>query len=129
MARPRTATAKAKLTGADKEHPGRFRNRFKPVGEQPVGDPPSFMSAKEKAAWHDFAGRWPWVTAADEPALVALVQLRSMIEDPKEPKTAALYTAYRLAIGEFGGTSVSRSKVHAPGGEDEDDPFVKFGMQ
>ncbi|MDO6588503.1 hypothetical protein Q4543_23790, partial [Salipiger sp. 1_MG-2023] len=129
MARPRTPMAKAKLTGADKAHPERFRNRFNPKGEQPVGDPPSFMSAKEKAAWRDFARRWPWLTAADEPALVALAQLRALIEDPKKQKTAALYTAYRLAINEFGGTSVSRSKVHAPVAEEEDDPFAKFEMQ
>ena len=129
MARPRTPTAKAELTGAVAKDPQRFRDRFKPEAEQPVGGPPSFMTAKEKKAWQDFVSRWSWLTASDEPALVALVQLRALIEDPKEQKTAALYTAYRLAIGEFGGTPVSRSKVHAPGGEDDDDPFAKFGMQ
>ena len=129
MPRPRTPTAKAELTGAAAKDPQRYRVRFKPESEQPVGEPPEFLNDAEKKAWSDFAARWSWLTASDEPALVALVQLRAMIEDPDTPKNAALYTTYRLAIGEFGGTPVSRSKVSPPGGDDDDDPFAAFGVQ
>lgn len=129
MPRPRTPTAKAKLTGAAANHPERFKARSDPKSSGPVGDPPAFLSGNEKKAWRDFAGRWSWITADDEPALVALCQMRALIEDKNFEKNAAFYTAYRLAMSDFGGSPVSRSKVYQAEGEEDDDPFAKFGMQ
>lgn len=127
MPRPRTPVGKAELTGAAAQHPERFKGRANPQASGPLGEPPKILSASEKKAWKDFAKEWSWLTAQDRPAMVALVQLRSVIEDPKEPKTAALYTAYRLMLSEFGGTPVSRSKITEPSDEEEDDPFAAFG--
>lgn len=127
MARPRTPIEKAKMTGAAAHDPQRFRNRSQPEASGPIGDPPSFLNAKEKKAWRNFASEWSWLTNQDRPALVALVQMRTVAEDAKAEKTAAFYTAYRLMLSEFGGTPVSRSKVFQAKGEDEDDPFAQFG--
>ena len=126
MPRPQTPLAKAKLTGADAKNPQRFRNRAAPKADGPVGDPPKFLSAGEKKAWRDFASEWSWLTNQDRPALVALVQMRSIAEDSKAEKNAAFYTAYRLMLSEFGGTPVSRGKIHQPAEEDDDDPFAEF---
>lgn len=41
--------------------------------------------------------------AVDEPQLVALVQMRTVIEDLKVEKSAALYNTYRLMMSDFGG--------------------------
>lgn len=127
MARPRTPTAVAQLTGAAAKNPQRFRDRAEPKPSGDLGDPPSFLSAREKKAWKAFAGEWSWLTADDRAAMVALCQMRALVEDPKAEKTAALYSAYRLAINDFGGTPTSRSKVHQPKEDDEDDPFAAFG--
>ncbi|MBB95593.1 MAG: hypothetical protein CML68_13510 [Rhodobacteraceae bacterium] len=67
------------------------------------------------------------MTADDEPSLVALVQMRSVAEDPNVEKKASFYTAYRLMLSEFGGTPVSRSKIYQPKDDSDDDPFAKFG--
>ena len=127
MARPRTPMAVAKLTGAAAKDPQRFRNRSEPNASGPLGSPPAFMSAKEKKAWKSFASEWSWLTADDRAAMVALCQMRALIEDSKAEKTAALYAAYRLAINDFGGTPTTRSKVHKPKDDSEDDPFAAFG--
>lgn len=126
MPRPQTPLAKAKLTGAAAKDPQRFRNRSVPKADGPVGEPPKFLRAGEKRAWKDFAAEWSWLTNQDRPALVALVQMRSVAEDNKVDKNAAFYTAYRLMLSEFGGTPVSRGKVHQPSDEDDDDPFAEF---
>ena len=127
MPRPQTPVAKAKLTGAAAKNPQRFRDRSVPKADGPIGEPPKFLSAREKKAWRDFAAEWSWLTNQDRPALVALVQMRSVAEDAKAEKNAAFYTAYRLMLSEFGGTPVSRGKVHQSPDEEEDDPFGQFG--
>lgn len=127
MPMPRTPIGKAQLTGVIKQHPERFRDRAEPDGLHPVGPAPKYLSAKGKKHWADFVGRWPWLTSADEPHLAALCQLRCDVEDPKVPKTASLYQAYRVMIGDCGGTPTSRSKIAAPKQEEPDDPFAKFG--
>lgn len=127
MPRPRTPVGKAELTGAAAQHPERYKGRANPQATGPLGAPPKFLTAGEKKAWKDFAQEWSWLTAQDRPAMVALVQMRTGIEDPGVQKTAAMYTAYRLMLSEFGGTPVSRSKITEPGDEEEDDPFAAFG--
>ena len=129
MANHRTPLAKAKLTGAAAKNPQRFRERFEPVEGGPVGKAPAFLSESEREAWDSFASEWSWLTSHDRVALVALVQMRTVAEDRLVEKNAAFYTAYRLLLAEFGGTPVSRSKVHAPKNDDDDDPFAQFGVQ
>lgn len=127
MPAPQIPLAKAKLTGAMAKDPQRFRDRSEPKSSGPVGPPPDFLTAKEKKAWKDFAGRWSWITADDEPQLVALVQMRVLIEDRSIAKTAAMYNTYRLMMSDFGGTPVTRSKVYLPKEDDGGDPFADFG--
>lgn len=125
MARPRIPLAKAEMTGALAKNPQRFRDRSEPP-TQPLGKAPSFLSKEERRSWDSFAKEWPWLTEGDRGALIALCQMRAMIEDPVTEKTAALYTAYRLMIGEFGGTPTTRSKVFQPKSEEDNDPFAGF---
>lgn len=126
MPRPRTPTEKAKLTGQAAVHPERFRERSEPVSSGPVGDAPDCLSAAQKRAWNDFRLRWSWLTADDEVALIGLCQMRADIEDRNVEKNAAMYTAYRLMLSEFGGTPVSRSKIYQPKDDKADDPFADF---
>jgi len=126
MPRQRTPTAKAELTGAADKNPQRFRDRAQPESVGPLGDPPAFLNKREKAAWEAFRAEWGWLTFEDRAAVAGLAQMRAILEDPKEQKNAAFYTAYRLMLSEHGGTPVSRSKIYQPQGEPEDDPFAGF---
>lgn len=122
----RTPEEKAKLTGAYKNHPERFKDR--PSHEAgPIGPAPKNLSPAEKKQWKEFADLWPWLTEHDRKSLGVLCRLEAQMEEPDFKLTAAFVTSYRLLIHEFGGTPVSRSKVGTPSEPEEDDPFAKFG--
>jgi hypothetical protein len=126
MANHRLPLGKAKLTGAAAKNPQRYRDAADPVSSGPVGDAPDCLNAAQKKAWNDFRLRWSWLTADDEVALIGLCQMRADIEDRGVEKNAAMYTAYRLMLSEFGGTPVSRSKIFQPKDDKADDPFADF---
>lgn len=127
VGRPRTPTAKAKLTGAAAKDPQRYRDRKEPDGGGPLGDAPEFLNELQKQAWYDYRLRWPWVTQADAPQLAALCKLRVKIEYGDDGDWgAATINAYRLLTSEFGGTPVSRSKIFQPKEEEKKDPFADF---
>lgn len=126
MPRQRIPTEKAKLTGAMAVNPGRFKDRANPPSAGPVGAPPSWMDKREKDAWKELVKLWSWLNADDRPGLTALSQMYADLKDPEVKKGAAFYTAYRLLLGEFGGTPVTRSKVYMPPPDKEDNPFAEF---
>lgn len=127
MPRPQTPLAKAALTGADKNHPERFRARKQPElsGNGP-GKPPSYLPAKAKTAWSTFVKELGWLVQEDRPLLeaAALARARIMSGDPDLP--ASFFGNYRMMLSSLGATPVDRAKV-SQGGEDEpDDPFAAF---
>ena len=125
MARPRKPLALAKLDGSAAHNPQRYRDRREPKSP-PIGDPPAHLPAGARAAWRDFARRWPWLTEGDRALLEVLCELRRRIRE-EGPPTEALAREYRMLVSAFGGTPVSRSRV-ATGDEapDDDDPFAAF---
>ena len=130
MPRPRTPTAKARLTGTDKKHPERFRDRANPVtAGKPVGSPPGYLGEEAATAWHELARNLGWLEIEDRHALeVAALSVGALraIAREGEPPTAALISASRQALAALGATPVDRSKIQAPAVDDADDPFAKF---
>ena len=124
MPRPRTPIAVARLTGQDKVHPERFRNRADPTSG-PIGEPPERLSEAQANAWRDFVSMWPWLVMSDRAALELLCHVRARVENA-DVTTAALLSEYRLQLSSFGGTPTSRSRIVVPELDDEDDPFMKF---
>jgi|AntRauTorcE11898_2_1112593.scaffolds.fasta_scaffold05951_2 phage terminase small subunit len=133
MPRPKTPTAKARLTGADKKHPDRFKNRAEPATQgRPIGEPLAYMDKEAKAAWRELARNLGWLEIEDrgavEVASLAMGALRATVKAGELP-TAALVSASRQALAALGATPADRSKVHVSGDDDTDDPFARFGMQ
>ncbi len=133
MPRPRTPEAKAKLTGADRKHPDRFRNRSEPKQSgKPVGKPPAYMSKECKGAWQDFVSELGWLQWEDRGALENAALCRGQIREiamAGDPIPASMLAAMNTAIGKLGASPTDRSKVFQPKDDDEDDPFAKFGVQ
>lgn len=128
MPRPRTPVHKAKLTGADKVHPERFRDRREPPREQkPVGAAPSYLNKYAKRAWATFVKEIPWLCADDRAALenVSLLRGRIMAGDTEE-LPMSFFTAYRQALSSLGATPVDKTKVYQPPEADDDDEFGQF---
>ena len=129
MARPRTPTAKAALTGADKINPGRFKPRSEPkVSGRDLGRPPAYLPATAKKAWATFADELPWLTYEDRGAVEIVSLMRAQIMDGLTADLpASFFGNYRMALSSLGATPVDRTKVHQPSQEEDDDPFAGFG--
>lgn len=129
MARPRTPTAKAALTGADKINPGRFKPRSEPMASgRTLGAPPAYLPLTAKKAWATFADELPWLTYEDRGAVEIVSLMRAHIMDGMTADLpASFFGNYRMALSSLGATPVDRTKVHQPTQDDEDDPFAGFG--
>ena len=129
MARPRTPTAKAALTGADKINPGRFKPRSEPkVSGRDLGRPPAYLPATAKKAWATFADELPWLTYEDRGAVEIVSLMRAHIMGGLTADLpASFFGNYRMALSSLGATPVDRTKVYQPPQEDDDDPFAGFG--
>lgn len=129
MARPRTPTAKAALTGADKINPGRFKPRSEPrASGRDLGQPPDYLPDTARKAWATFADELPWLTYEDRGAVEIVALMRAHIMDGLTADLpASFFGNYRMALSSLGATPVDRTKVHQPTREEEDDPFAGFG--
>lgn len=130
MPRPRQPLAKARLTGADRKHPERFRARAEPAASgQRVGSPPAYLNADAKAAWKELVRDLGWLSREDrhavEVAALSVSALRMTVKAGEAP-TAALISASRQALAALGATPADRSKIHVTDDGDQDDPFAKF---
>lgn len=128
MARPRTPTAKAALTGADKINPGRFKPRSEPKASgRDLGQPPSYLPPTAKKAWGTFADELPWLTFEDRGAVEIVSLMRAQIMDGMTADLpASFFGNYRMALSSLGATPVDRTKVYQPPQDEEDDPFAAF---
>lgn len=129
MPRPQTPLAKAALTGADKNHPGRFKTRAEPKASgRDLGRPPAYLPATAKKAWATFADELPWLTYEDRGAVEIVSLMRAHIMDGLTADLpASFFGNYRMALSSLGATPVDRTKVYQPPKDEDDDPFAGFG--
>ncbi|MGI3185290.1 hypothetical protein [Nioella aestuarii] len=122
MGRPRTPAAIARITGADKLHPGRHKSRSEP-SVAPIGNPPDRLSGVERRAWLSLVADLPWLGRSDRMLVELAARLTVVVSEPDAPLAA--FTQLRLCLSSMGGTPVDRSKVAAPN-SDTDDPGAEF---
>ncbi len=123
-------TALAKLKGADKQNPQRYRNRaHEPRPVLGVGDPPAWLGADGAAVWASMQAEIaPGVlTRQDRRMFGVLCSLvRSYEAAPDEMSIGRLSTLSSIA-SQFGMTPSARTKVAAIEAETEDsNPFAEF---
>ena len=124
MARQRTPNAKARVLGRDLKDPQRYRTRHDPRTE-PLGDPPSRLTADETREWRDFARALPWLRRSDRKilAIACRLSVRALHGDELDlPALAEL----RRTLTAMGATPADRSKVSIPDDDDGDDPAREF---
>jgi phage terminase small subunit len=121
----KTPLAKARLTGADKKDPQRYRDRNEPDGGPPIGDPPHGLPDAAQTAWSRFTAELPWLVEADRAILSAACLLRAAIDADPEGATASHFREYRQTLSSLGATPTSRSHIAGPT-DDEDNPFDQF---
>lgn len=124
MGRHRTPLSKARLTGADRKHPDRYRGRSEPaLSGKPIGDPPPYLDANATKAWHLLAAELAWLVREDRALVEAASCQRAKLMFRPSELTLADLRAYRGALASLGATPVDRGKIAATGNETPDDPF------
>lgn len=123
MARQKNPLAKARLTGADRKDPQRYRHRSEPDGGGPVGEPPPYLSTDARKVWLLFQAELPWLRRSDRAALEAISTLRARVVLSGEPATSALIRELRASLSSLGATPVSRQNVGNRPDDDTPDPF------
>lgn len=118
MPRPRLPQEVAKVTGADRRSPGRFKGRATPKVD-PLGAPPKGFTKAQKDAWKAFADELPWLAKSDRAMLQVACRLRAAMEtEPEFPISG--YAQLRMCLSAMGGTPTDRTKVASSDGEEED---------
>lgn len=124
MARQKNPLAKARLTGADRKDPQRYRHRSEPDGGGPVGDPPDYLTEDAQKVWRLFQMELPWLKRSDRAALECISTLRARIMMGGEPPTSAMIRELRASLSSLGATPVSRQNVGHVEGDNMPDPFA-----
>lgn len=126
IARPRKLTSQLEASGAFIKDPQR-RRPPNMISNQPIGDPPEWLSDEECAIWFDLVADIPEgeLTRPDRYALALLAQLqgRAQRDELTGVERGQLIKMFAL----FGMSPSDRSRVLAPTKNDEtSNPFAEF---
>ena len=125
MSRPRLPNQVAKITGADKRSPGRFKGRSAPKVKS-LGPAPKRFTPEQVEIWDEFNSDFPWLGRSDRRLVGLAVLLQSEIDDDAKETPVAVYAQMRLLLSSMGGSPVDRTKVASPDDQvtDPSDEFL-----
>lgn len=126
MSRRKTPLSKARLTGADRKDPQRYRGRSEPGGGGPVGDPPDYLTQRQREAWRTFQRELPWLAKSDRAFLAVASILRARLMDDAANQPAAFWRELRATLSALGATPVDRQHIHWAPAEKDDDDWSQF---
>lgn len=123
MARARTPTKKAMVSGAALKDPARYKNRSVPANPNPVGAPYKGMTRPQLAVWRECVANMPWLNAAHRILLRQVCILAAKMEAGEELSVSATH-ALSAMLSKLGATPADESKVnHDPGDDDSGSEF------
>src|SRR6266849_4945928 len=125
MPHPRTPTTKAQITGRVMHDPQRYRNRTEPQVKAPLGDPPKWMNAKQKAAWNVFRREISWLNFSHRSLVEIASFVRASVMAGEEMSVASL-NLLRQCLGQMGATPSDFSKIAVPEDKNDGDASGKY---
>ena len=115
------------LSGAMEKNPSRFRDRAaEPTDDRPLGPPPEFLEASQRAAWLEIERLAPWLCHADRLAVEIASVLIAKFRLAGDMTPPAIFSRLEAALGQLGLTPASRSKVTMRQ-SGKDNPFSRHG--
>lgn len=124
MAKHRLNPDVARVTGADKRSPGRFKGRSDPQTD-PLGDPPANLTESMQAEWHSLFADIPWLRRSDRGIVALTVRLLDALHTNPAQFPISGYGQLRLCLSSLGATPVDRSRV-SQSDDEYDDPATEF---
>jgi hypothetical protein len=124
MAKPRLPQDKAEVSGATLKDPGRFKDRKKPSGTRPVGEPYATMTEPQIGYWNEYKTELPWLNSSHR-QLLRLACILSARADDGECGVEAM-KALSAMLSKMGATPVDETKVRHDDSGNSDDPADEF---
>lgn len=124
MPNHRTPTDKAEVNGRAAHDPARFKDRSRPKGTRPLGEPYKRMTEEQQACWHELAYECPWLHSAHRPVVRLACTFLAKMDEPDGIGISAANTLSAL-LSKLGATPSDESKVNHGSGE-SDDPDDEF---
>ncbi len=121
MARPRTPTEKAKVTGVAYKKRLKFEARGDAPVSEALGRPPKWMNEHQVAAWALFAKEVPWLNASHRGLVEISATIRGRLIAGEDVGVQAL-NLLRQALGQMGATPADASKATSVPNEGEENP-------
>lgn len=118
----------AKLTGAEKKNPARYRKDYVP-DTGPLGEAPANLTPGAKVVWFEISTYMPahLLMAADRLALEGTCELMAEFREDPRAFQSARYSVLMSALGKLGGTPMDRLRLATPKAKEEKkDPFADF---
>ena len=124
MAPPCRPLAHARASGAISKNPQRYRQRAEPLVTDPVGEPPKWLTAPQRAAWDDMAHRMPWLNRSHRgiTGIAAILQSKMIDGLLGIPGMQLL----RVTLGQMGATPASAQHAVMPAPVDDDPAEAYF---
>ena len=125
MAKKRTPTARAIVSGAALHDPQRFRDRRAPKYTRPLGEPYARMTDPEKEAWTELAYECPWLHSAHRP----IVRLACIVIGKLTGGSTSISDINGLSaiLSKLGATPSDESKIiHDDSDGEEGDEFFSI---
>ena len=119
MPNHRTPTDKAEVSGSASRNPGRFKDRSRPSGTRPLGDPYARMTDEQKACWEEIQANCPWLHSAHRP-LVRMASMWMAKLDENQEFGVNATNALSSLLSKLVATPSDESKVNHAGDGDED---------
>ena len=123
MAKSRTPTKKARVSGATIKDPGRYKNRSEPVNPHPIGTPYKGMTAAQVRVWKECATNMPWLNAAHRLLLRQVCILAARMETSEDLSVSSTH-ALSAMLSKLGAIPTDESKVSHP--VDKEDREERF---
>lgn len=124
MGRPRLTEARAKATGAELIHAGRFKDRKTSKRTRALGEPYAGMTDSQREAWRQLAYDIPWLNSSHRPLVRVAACINARFDDGEEVGVSAMQLLVST-LSKLGATPVDETRVKHDDG-DEPDPEDQY---
>jgi phage terminase small subunit len=115
MGRPRKPTALLELNGTIAQRPARYakqQRELEPQVDEPVGNPPKYLTADEIKIWRELKKTVSWLTIVDRTNLECVCMLTAKLRN-RTIKTQEM-SQLMAFLSKLGMTPADRSRIHMP---------------
>ena len=110
--------AKAKASGAELIHAGRFKDRKTSKRTRALGEPYAGMTDSQREAWRQLAYDIPWLNSSHRPLVRVAACVNAQFDEGQKVSISAMQLLVST-LSKLGATPVDETRVRHDDGDDE----------